>query len=201
MGMDTPKSCRAYIVGMLLIAVAAATAALPGWSSLTIGAETVGKLLTRSERVLALKVIGQRLEGNPHEGLRVLSLGSRSPVKLSRPLVLTYDDANRMAGWIASLQQSVYHRMGDTIDTVSLVEVTKAEAAWQPLAIAIDQRWFAVDQVEFHYFGRKAISKHDSVRDLVAQTACRFMSRLTATPSNSGTCADGPERAVVVARR
>jgi hypothetical protein len=186
---------------MLFIAAAAATAALPGSSLPSMGAETVGKPVVRSERGLALKVIGQRLDGKLQDGLRVFSLGSRSPVSLSRPLALMYDDANRMAGWIAILQQSVYHRMGDTIDTVSLVEVTKAEATSRPLAFAVGQRWFAVDYVELHYSGRADMSKQGPVRELVEQTACRFMSQVAAAAAIPGSCAENPAGAVVLARR
>lgn len=199
--MDTPKTYRAGIAGLLLIAVGAASAALPGWVSPTVGAEVVAKPAPRMERTLALKVVGQRLDGKQQDALRVSSLGSRSPVKLSRPLVLMYDDANRMAGWIESLQRNVHRRMADTIDTVSLIEVTEAEAASQPLAFAIGQRWFAVDFVELRFSGRLAMSRHEAVRELVARTACRFMSKVAAASANPGTCSDTPESAVVVARR
>ena len=201
--MITQHSYRGGLSGILLLAAVAATSGLPGPSWSTIGAEAIGsKFVAQSEHALALQVVAHRLQGEPRDGrLRVSSLGSGHPVMLSRPLLLKYDEANRIAGWIASLQKDVHHRMSDTIDTMSLVEVTQAEAALQPLAFAIDRRWFAVEYVDLRHFGRMAMSKPDAVRSLVAQTACRFMSRLTATPSNSGTCADGPERAVVVARR
>jgi len=199
--MITPHSYRAGLAEMLLLATLTAAAALPGSGSQTMGVETSGGSVARAERVLAAQVVAHRLPGVPHSGLRVSSLGSRHPVKLSRPLALDYNEADRIAGWIASLQLLLHYRMGDTIDTMSLAEVTQAEAALRPLAFAIDRRWFAVEYVDLHYSGRKAMSKPDSVRDLVVQTGCRFMSRVAVMSANPGSCADDSEGAVMIARQ
>ena len=199
--MITPHSYRAGLAEMLLLATVTAAAALPGSGSQTMVAETTGESVARMERVIATQVVANRLQGGPRSGLRVSSLGSRHPVKLSRPLALDYNEADRIAGWIASLQLMLHYRMGDTIDTVSLVEITKAEATWRPLAFAIDRRWFAVEYVDLHYSGRKAMSEPDSVRDLVVQTGCRFMSRVAVMSANPGSCADDPQGAVMIARR
>jgi hypothetical protein len=201
--MITQRSYRGGLSGILLLATVAATFGVPGPSRSTTVAEATGsKLVTQPEHALALQLVAHRLQGEPQDGrLRVSSLGSGHPVMLSRLLLLKYDEANRIAGWIASLQKDVHYRMSDTIDTMLLVDVTQAEAALWPLAFAIDQRWFAVEYVDLRYFGRMAMSKPDAVRSLVVQAACRFMSRVTATPSDSGTCDDGPKEAVVIARR
>jgi hypothetical protein len=201
MVMKSPHSYRAGAAGMLLLACLATTAALPGWGSPMVGAEATGQSAAHAQRTLAMQAIADRLQSAPRDGLRVSSLGSHHPVKLSRPLVLTYYEANRMAGWVASLQQSVYQRMGDTIDTLSLVEVTKAEAGWYSLAFAIDERWFAVDHLDLNYFGRVAMSDPGGIRDLLARTACRFMSRVAEASANQGSCADNPDSAVVIAGR
>jgi hypothetical protein len=200
--MITQHSFRVGLAGMLLLATVAATAGLPGPVPWIASAAATGKPVPQSEQALAFQVVAQRLQGEPQDGrLRVSLLGSGHPVRLSRPLVLKYDEADRMAGWIASLQKDVHHRMSDTIDAMSLVEVTQAEAALMSLAFSIDRRWFAVEYVDLRHFGRTAMSKPNEVRGLVAQTACRIMSRVTATPANPGACADAPEKAVVIAGR
>lgn len=186
---------------MLLLATVTAAAALPGSGTQSMGAETDGVSAARMERALATHVVANRLQGGLPSGLRISSLGSWQPVKLTRSLALNYDEANRMAGWVSSLQQSVYQRIGDTIDSMSLVEVTKAEAAHEPLAFAIDKRWFAVNDLRLRYYGRLSMSEPHPVRDLVAWTACRFMTGVVANPASQGSCAATPGSDVLVASR
>ena len=198
--METPRTYRTALAALMLISAAAAAAALSGWIAATAGAESAGAPPVRMERALALKVVGQRLGGELPEGLRVSALGSRMPVTLSRPLTLMFDDANRMAGWVESLQRGVYRRMGNTIESLSLDEVTEAEAAAQPFAFAVGERWFALEGIALRHFGRVDLSRTGAVRDIAAKTACRFMTPVAAaTPA--GGCFATDQGAVEIARR
>lgn len=198
-GMETLRTYRAALAALMLISAAVAAAALSGWIAPTAGAESAGEPPIRIERALALKVVGQRLGGELPEGLRVSALGSRMPMTLSRPLTLMFDDANRMAGWVESLQRGVYRLMGDTIESLSLDEVTEAEAAARPFAFAVGERWFALEGVALRHFGRVDLSRTGPVRDIAAKTACRFMTKVSATPASG--CFATDQGAVEIARR